>query len=130
MFVAPFLIEIDCFCMNEELKSGGIREFFLWLVRRRRRFRVSGNSMLPLLEPGQEVLINPAAYRQTFPQPGDIIVMIHPHRPQTRLIKRVSAVLDDQRYFVVGDNPLESTDSRTFGPISLEQILGQVTSRF
>lgn len=116
--------------MTEELKSGGLREFLLWLLRRRHRFRVSGNSMLPLLEPDQEVLIDPAAYRQVFPQPGDIVVVSHPHQPHKRLIKRVSAVLDNQRYFVVGDNPLESTDSRTFGPVSLEQILGQVTSRF
>lgn len=116
--------------MDDELKSGGLREFLLWLVRRRRRFRVSGRSMTPLLEPGQEVLINPAAYRHTRPQPGDIVVVRHPDQPQLRLIKRITAVLDGEHYMVKGDNRLESTDSRAFGPVRVEHILGQVTSRF
>ena len=116
--------------MNDELKTGGLREFLLWLTRRRRRFRVSGRSMTPLLEPGQEVLINPAAYRHTLPQPGDIVVVRHPYQPHLRLIKRITDVLDEERYIVKGDNPLESTDSRSFGPVGFEHILGQVTSRF
>lgn len=116
--------------MDNELKSGGLREFLLWLTRRRRRFRVSGRSMMPLLEPGQEVLINPTAYRHTLPQPGDIVIIRHPYQPQFRLIKRITAVLNEERYIVKGDNPLESTDSRSFGPVSVEHILGQVTSRF
>ena len=116
--------------MDDELKSGGLREFLLWLTRRRRRFRVSGRSMTPLLKPGQEVLINPTAYRHTLPQPGDIVVIRHPDQPDLRLIKRVTDVLDEERYIVKGDNRLESTDSREFGPVSFEHILGQVTSRF
>lgn len=116
--------------MKKELKSGGLPEFLLWVMRRRRRFRVSGPSMLPLLEPGQEVLIDPAAYRHQLPQAGDIVVVVHPHRPQMRLIKRITTVLDDHRYVVEGDNPLASTDSRSFGPIRVDQIVGRVTSRF
>ncbi|MCB0196201.1 MAG: nickel-type superoxide dismutase maturation protease [Anaerolineae bacterium] len=116
--------------MNKNLKTGGLREFVLWLVRRRQRFRVSGNSMQPLLQPGEEVLINPAAYLYTAPQPGDIVVVIHPYQPGLRMIKRLTAIGDGHRYFVEGDNPAESTDSRSFGPVGLEHIVGQVTSRF
>ena len=116
--------------MSKKLKTGGLREFVLWLVRRRRRFRVRNNSMQPLLQPGEEVLINPAAYRYTEPQPGDIVVVVHPYQPDLRMIKRLTAVVDDHRYFVEGDNSAESTDSRNFGPIGLEHIVGQVTSRF
>jgi hypothetical protein len=46
------------------------------------------------------------------------------------LIKRVKVRLEDGRYRLEGDNPLESTDSRTFGPVTREFILGRVTSRF
>ena len=32
-------------------------------------------------------------------------------------------------YFVLGDNPAHSTDSRTFGPVSAERIIGRVWLR-
>ena len=32
-------------------------------------------------------------------------------------------------YFLLGDNPSQSTDSRTFGPVSSERILGRVWLR-
>ena len=86
--------------------------------------------MLPLLKPGDDVLVNPNAYRQTQPRPGDIVVAQHPFRQDVRLIKRVTDVLDNGRYVLKGDNPAESTDSRTFGAISASYIIGRVTSRF
>lgn len=109
----------------DELDKNRGWEFLLWLLRRRQRFRISGNSMQPLLKPGDEVLIAPGA----TPVPGDIVVARHPFRRDVRLIKRVQAVVGD-RYVLTGDNPAESTDSRTFGPVAAEQIIGRVTSRF
>ncbi|WP_229425795.1 nickel-type superoxide dismutase maturation protease [Lusitaniella coriacea] len=116
--------------MAEELNQSNIRELLLWLLRRRRRFRVIGNSMLPLLNPGDEILVNLNAYRQKSPSPGDIVVAQHPLQSNVRLIKRVAVVLENGNYFLKGDNPEESTDSRTFGSIAPEQIFGRVTSRF
>lgn len=116
--------------MQSELPDSGLREFLLWLVRRRQRFRVTGNSMLPLLQPGEEILINPNAYRQNAPQPGDIVIAYHPQQSTLRLVKRVVGTSDNGQYLLEGDNPLESTDSRFFGPVSAHQILGRVTSRF
>jgi len=107
-----------------------VLELLLWLLRLRKRFRVTGASMLPLLEPGQEVLIDQRAYRQRPPQPGDIVVAQHPYQPGLKIIKRVTAVSIDGRYFLQGDNPHESSDSRSFGAVSPQLILGQVTSRF
>ncbi len=116
--------------MYDELKESHIRELLLWLLRLRRRFRVTGNSMTPLLKPGDEVLINPGAYRRAPPKPGDIVVARHPYRADLRLVKRVASVLADGRCFIEGDNLSESTDSRSFGAVAFEQILGRVTSRF
>ena len=116
--------------MYDGLNRLRLREFIWWLLRRRQRFRVSGNSMLPLLKSGDEVLVNPHAYRRALPQPGDIVVAQHPFRQDVRLIKRVTDVLDNGRYVLKGDNPAESTDSRAFGAISANHIIGQVTSRF
>jgi len=114
----------------EELPTIKLSEFVLWLLRRRRRMRVTGNSMLPLLKPGDEVLIDPYAYQAASPQPGDVVVTQHPYQINLRLIKRVSSVVAENRYMLFGDNPAESTDSRVFGAVPLEKILGKVTSRF
>ena len=115
-------------------------DILLWVLRRRKRFRVSGPSMLPSLKPDEEVLVDLMAYRAKAPKPGDVVVVDHPQQPGFRLIKRVITVLDagvrtselnsDQAYWIEGDNPLASTDSRTFGPVSREVILGRVTSYF
>jgi len=86
--------------------------------------------MLPLLSPGDELLINPRAYRRRAPQPGDIVVVRHPFTPNLEIIKRVAFSDEHGYYHLRGDNPAESTDSRAFGPVPRQQIMGQVTSRF
>lgn len=116
--------------MNVELKSAGLWELLLWLARRRRRFRVTGHSMQPLLKPGDEVLINPRAYAGASPRPGDLVVARHPLRPNIKIIKRVTAVATNGGVILHGDNPPESTDSRVFGPVPPRLITGKVTRRF
>ena len=116
--------------MTDELKDITLRELLLWLIRRRQRVQVTGNSMLPLLNPGDEVLVDQRAYRYALPQASDIVIAQHPQRTDLRLIKRVVSITKDGRYILKGDNPLESTDSRTFGTVTVEQILGRVTCRF
>jgi nickel-type superoxide dismutase maturation protease len=86
--------------------------------------------MAPLLEPGDEVLVDPRAYRQTPPCYGDLVVAWHPYRSDLLLIKRVARVLENGYCVLEGLNPAESTDSRAFGSLPPERILGRVTSRF
>ena len=45
--------------MGDELADSNFKEIVLWLLRLRRRFRVTGASMFPLLSEGDEVLIDP-----------------------------------------------------------------------
>ncbi len=116
--------------MSNQLEDAGPREFLLWILRLRWRFRVTGNSMLPLLQPGDEVLVNSRAYKKSLPRPNDIVVAHHPHRPPLRIIKRIADTTENGRYILLGDNPAESSDSRTFGPVTSKQILGKVTCRF
>ncbi len=111
------------------LRSSRLGDVGLWLLRRRQRFRVTGDSMRPLLIPGEEVLINPTAYRQMVPQPGDLVVARHPHQPGLRLVKWVAAV-KPQGCFLQGVNLGASTDSRSFGWVPVDCILGQVICRF
>lgn len=106
------------------------RELVLWLFGKRRRFRISGNSMLPLLKPGEEILIDLQAYRDTLPRVGDIVIARHPQKPELKIVKRIALVLEDGDCFLQGDNPRESTDSRMFGVVKRDYILGKVTSHF
>ena len=105
-------------------------EFVRWLLRRRRRVRVNGDSMLPTLRSGEELLIDPRAYQKHPIQPGDIVVVRHPFRSDVAPVKRVAAVLDDGRCDVRGDNPGASTDSRSYGALDPGHIVGRVTCRF
>lgn len=86
--------------------------------------------MLPLLPPGEEVLVNPDAYRDRLPQAGEIVVVRHPYNPNLRLIKWVVSGGSDQGCFVQGLNLAESTDSRHFGLVPQTCLLGQVVCRF
>jgi nickel-type superoxide dismutase maturation protease len=86
--------------------------------------------MLSILKPGDEVLADPYAYRHRCPQPGEIVIARHPLHSDVHLIKRIKSVLDDGRCRLEGDNPTESTDSRSFGLVAPEHIQGRVTSRF
>ena len=98
--------------------------------------RVSGESMAPLLNHGDEVLIDPNAYRPARqecrayqPQPGDIVVARHPFRKDIQIVKRV-AKSSDTHCDLQGDKPKESTDSRTLGEVPQEKIIGKVIARF
>ena len=86
--------------------------------------------MIPQLLPGDEVLVNPCAYRHQIPLEGDIVLAQRPDRPDVMMIKRVSSIAEDGRIILLGDNHDASTDSRTFGPVALIHVKGKVTSKF
>ena len=81
--------------------------------------------MEPTLRPGDEVLVDRRPAR-----PGDVVLIRHPFRSDVELVKRVLR-LEAQGCFVVGDNPdpHQSTDSRSFGAVPLERLLGRVVWR-
>lgn len=115
---------------SDTLKETSYGELLLLLLRRRKRFKVSGESMLPLLKPGDEILINPYAYSHSLPQIGDVVVTIHPQQDSLAIVKRVRAIDLHGNCFLTGDNLDASTDSREWGTIRLADIVGKVTSFF
>lgn len=116
--------------MQSSLRSASYWEIFLWLLRHYRRVRVTGNSMLPLLSPENEVLLDPAAYTKSLPKQGDIVIADHPHQPKLSIIKRVDFVEPNGLCYLKGDNPDASSDSRQFGLVSQVQLQGKVICRF
>ena len=82
---------------------------------------VSGLSMIPTLAPGERVLVRldgPIVL-------GDIVVF---NREQQFDIKRILRIEADG-IFVQGDNDVVSTDSRTYGLIPHENVIGVATYR-
>ncbi|MGB4585657.1 MAG: S26 family signal peptidase [Rectinemataceae bacterium] len=111
---------------------------------------VQGRSMLPSFGPGDIVFIFKAAYglRNPFggylflwgrPEVRDIVAAIKPDDSKV-IIKRLwideggtgagSVTGGPGRrqgeYFLLGDNKYESVDSREFGPVPMNNILGKV----
>ncbi len=94
------------------------------------RYRVEGESMAPTLSPGERVLVNRASYRRSKPRPGDLIVLRDPREPGRLLLKRIDQPTGDGAWLVAGDNELASTDSRQFGPVVEDLIVGKVLLRY
>ena len=105
-------------------------ELLLLLLRRRKRFKIVGKSMFPLLQPGNEILIDPYAYKKSLPKINDIVVTKHPQQPKITIVKRVTAIDGKTSYFLTGDNLADSTDSRHWGSVKSHDLLGKVTSHF
>lgn len=80
--------------------------------------------MSPTLSDGDVVLIDRIAYWFGSPAIGDIVALKDP-RDGKVLIKRILQK-DRAGYFVQGDNKNYSTDSRVFGMIEKDKIVGKV----
>jgi nickel-type superoxide dismutase maturation protease len=94
------------------------------------RSAVSGESMRPLLRPGDWLLIDPEAYRARAPRPSELVAVADPRDPSRWLVKRVVAVGEDGRLDLRGDDPQRSTDSRTFGPVEPGRVIGRPWARY
>jgi signal peptidase I len=111
---------------------------------------VSGESMLPTLKSGQRVLTS-KAYWLVGPIKEKDVVVIRDDGPTGYIIKRVykmaGQVVDwalvpdsfdfrsgeyhvpEGTVYVLGDNRQVSEDSRRFGPVPVESIIGKVVIR-
>lgn len=101
---------------------------------------VDGRSMEPFVSRGSVVLVLRCAYgirspgfqgvywiRWNSPGRGDI-VLAFPPASERRVVKRVFPLEPANRgeYFLLGDNPDESRDSREYGPVDFNDIAGKV----
>ena len=93
--------------------------------------------MTPTLTAGAVVMLDPRAYHQRNPTEGEIVVTRHPRRNELQIVKRVTAVFESQTesgspgisLILASDNAAAGADSRAFGPVALDLVLGKVVSR-
>jgi signal peptidase I len=117
-----------------------IRLYRLGLIR---RYVVDGRSMLGAFAPGERLVVEGATYRLLPPRLGDAVVVRQPGGGKRLVLKRVGAlpgmtvtvagepyVLDEDEWYIVGDNAEESTDSRQLGPVRRQDIVGRVWFRY
>lgn len=105
-------------------------------------FIVSGSSMEPAFENGDYLIIDEISYYFRDPQKGDVIVFRYPLNPSKFFIKRIVGLpgetieidgkkisLSENQYFVLGDNLLKSSDSRRWGALEEDLLVGRAFLR-
>ena len=75
--------------------------------------------MEPKLNKGQ-LLAAVGLFRHLHP--GQVVIVRHDGKEKVKRIERI----DDGKVFVIGDNLAYSTDSRHFGWLSKDQVMGRV----
>lgn len=104
--------------------------------------RIYGHSMAPALNPGQLVLVSKGAYESQAPQRGEIVAARPSSLGGKAVVKRVVGLphervqlngrewqLEEEQFFLLGDQPEYSLDSRVFGPVTRPELIGPVRVR-
>ena len=108
----------------KDLPEAGFYEKALVFLGQRHKYICEGKSMNPTLKDGELVLVD----REAAVEVGDIVVAKHPFG-QNEIVKRIERINERGHYFLVGDNPDDSDDSRHFGAVTREYIKGKVVAR-
>lgn len=95
-----------------------------WVTRHLTRYEVAGESMHPTLRAGEYVVASRRGPRGDIRR-GEIVLAQDPRDPSRVIVKRVAAV-GPAGVWLAGDNPAASTDSREFGAIAPEAVIGRV----
>jgi nickel-type superoxide dismutase maturation protease len=94
------------------------------------RVAVAERSMEPALLPGDWLLVWRGLRSGGQPRPGQVVVARHPGKPELLLVKRVIRRESDG-WWLKSDNPdVAAIDSRRFGPVPPELVVGRVLGRY
>lgn len=86
---------------------------------------VTGVSMVPTLLHGDQLLVHYGGRLR----PGSVAVLRHPLQQDLLIVKRLIE-RQDAGWWVLGDNPDAEGDSRVFGAVPPELVLGRVRARY
>ncbi len=105
--------------------ANAVVELGAWALGRRRRLRVSGQSMQPTLVDGDYLLAKPVPVSTLAVLDGKMVIAKHPHTG-VEIVKRVESVRPGGLW-LLSDNPAEGSDSRRFGIVNPESVTDVVT---
>ena len=104
--------------------------------------RIYGHSMAPVLNPGQLVMVSQGAYESRAPRRDEIVAARPASLEGKAVVKRIVGLprerlqagdkewqLDEEQFFLLGDQPEYSLDSRIFGPVTRKELIGPVRLR-
>ena len=110
-------------------KKPDLFTLFTLIVGYRQHLRVVGNSMNPLILEGDLIIYKKLNTKNLDLNIGDIVVAYHPKIKSKLIIKRIYRVCKN-KFDLRGDNFFSSTDSRDWGLIKLDSIIGKVDKIF
>ena len=99
------------------------------MIGYRQHLRVVGNSMERSLKEGDLITYKKINPRNVDFKVGDIVVAFHPKIKSKLIIKRIYKIRKN-KFDLRGDNCICSTDSREWGLIKLDLIVGKVEKIF
>ena len=102
---------------------------FTLILGYRQHLRVVGNSMEGTLKEGDLISYKKLNPKNIDLEIGDIVVASHPKTKNKLIIKRIHRIYQN-KFDLRGDNSFSSTDSREFGLIELDLIIGKVDKIF
>jgi len=91
------------------------------------KYKISGHSMEPILKNGDTVLVSDLSYLFKSPKIDDIVAF--KGKESEVLIKRIKGIKNG-KFFLRGDNKDDSFDSKNFGYIEKENIIGKLIYKF
>lgn len=93
------------------------------------QFAVRGHSMEPTFADGDFITALEVPGSANL-KPGALVVIRDPRGSDREMVKRVSEAMPNGDLVVLGDSPGQSTDSRHFGPVPRDLIIGRVVLRY
>jgi len=110
-------------------KNPDLFTLFTLIIGYRQHLRVVGNSMEGTLSEGDLITYKKINPKKIDVKVGDIVVASHPKIKNKLIIKRIYSIYQN-KFDLRGDNKLSSTDSREWGLIDLDLIVGKVEKIF
>ena len=106
-------------------KKAHLGTLFSLIIGYRQHLRVVGNSMENTLREGDLIIYKNLTRKKAHLKTGDIVIANHPIINRKLIIKRIHSI-NNYGIELRGDNIYSSSDSRKFGLIKSNQIVGIV----